>query len=392
MNTYSRFSGRGLASFPRLLSAARTVISVCSLAAVCLPASAQNPSKVDIVIGQTADLSGVQMANVKEMSDAAFAYFDKINKAGGIDGRQIKVISIDDKYDPKLSAANAKQLDEKNVLALILGRGTANAEAVIPVAMGAKLPVLGFVGGSVVMHSPAKRYFFNLRPPYRLEVERAIGQLLAQGTTKLATVYTDDAFGLDALEGFKTGMTAAKLEAVATLSLPRGDPKVDDAVAKLMAAKPDAIIGLCVPKPCAHLVRELRAAGFAGRFLSLSNTASSSYVKELGEFSRGVIVTQVFPSPYSVVTAVSNEFQKLAAEYKLPQSYAGMEGYINARVLVDAIKRTGGKTTRESLVTALDSMRSVDYGGYLLTFSPTDHTGSEVVELSIIGKDGRFMR
>lgn len=108
-------------------------------------------------------------------------------------------------------------------------------------------------------------------------------------------------------------------------------------------------------------------ASYSGRFLSLSNTSSNAYVKELGEVARSLIVTQVFPSSDSVATAIAsaNDFQKLAAEYKLPLTYSAMEGYIKARVMVEAIKRAGNKPTREGIVTALESMRKVGPGGHL---------------------------
>ncbi len=380
-------------SFSRLFSCSLVIVAALLVSTHTSTALAQGVSKTEIILGQTADFSGVLAASVKEMTDPAKAYFDKINKVGGIEGRQITLISLDDKYDPKITATNATELAvNKGVLAIMLGRGTANAEAIIPVATENKVPVLGYVGGSVLLHTPPKRYFFNLRPPYRLEVERAIGQLVAQGASRIAAVYTDDAFGKDAFEGFKNGIKQVKLDAAVTAAIPRGDVKVDEAVAKVVAAKPDAVIGICVAKACATLVKALRVAGYSGRFLSLSNTSTGAYVKELGDVARGVIVTQVFPSPDSVATAVANDFQKLAAEYKLPLSYSAMEGYINARVMVEAIKRAGSKPTREGIVTALESMRKVDLGGYLLSFSATDHTGSEIVELTIIGKDGRFMR
>ena len=187
-------------------------------------------------------------------------------------------------------------------------------------------------------------------------------------------------------------LIAVKQDAAAIVSIPRGDVKVDDAVAKIVASKADAVIGICIAKSCAELVKGLRAAGYTGRFLSLSNTASASYIKMLGENSRGIIVTQVFPSPDSVATAVANDFQKLAAEYKLPLTYTGMEGFIGARVLVEGLKRAGSKPTRESLTQALESLRRFDLGGYVVSFSANDRTGSEVIDLTIIGKDGKFKR
>jgi branched-chain amino acid transport system substrate-binding protein len=382
-NAWGRFSTKGIRR-----TAAIGFSALSAIGMFATPLHAQ-----DFIIGQTADHSAVQSASVKEMTDAAKAYFDKINNAGGIDGREIKLISLDDKFDPKLSVSNAKKLIEENdVMLMALGRGTSNAEALLPVLNEYRVPLVGHVGGSLAMHEPPTRYFFNLRPPYRVEVERAIGQLVAQGASKIGVVYTDDAFGKDAFEGFKTGMQATKLTPAVVTSIERGDAKVAEAVKQIVSSKADSVIGLCVPKPCATLVRALRVAGYTGRFLSLSNTSSSAYLKELGDHARGVIVTQVFPAPDSAAVAVANDFQKLAAEYKLPLSYTAMEGYINARVVVEALRRAGAKPTREKVTAALESMRKLDFGGYVLSFGPTDRTGSDVVNLTIIGKDGRFLR
>ena len=152
-----------------------------------------------------------------------------------------------DKFDSKLSAANPTTLaTTKGMLAIVFGRGSANAEAVIPIVAENAVPVISWTGGSLAMRSRLKRYFFNVRPPYRLEVDRAIGQLVAQGASKIATVYTDDAFGKDALEGFKDGLEAVKQDAAAMVSMPRGDLTVDDAVEKIVAPKAYAVIGIFI--------------------------------------------------------------------------------------------------------------------------------------------------
>jgi branched-chain amino acid transport system substrate-binding protein len=178
-NAWGRFSTKGIRR-----TAAIGFSALSAIGMFATPLHAQ-----DFIIGQTADHSAVQSASVKEMTDAAKAYFDKINNAGGIDGRKIKLISLDDKFDPKLSVSNAKKLIEENdVILMALGRGTSNAEALLPVLNEYRVPLVGHVGGSLAMHEPPTRYFFNLRPPYRVEVERAIGQLVAQGASKIGVV------------------------------------------------------------------------------------------------------------------------------------------------------------------------------------------------------------
>ena len=356
-------------------------------------ASGQGVTPTEILIGQVADFSGPLAGNVKEGTEVVRAYFDSVNKAGGIHGRKLTLISMDDGYDPKKTVALAKTLIEsKGVLALILGRGTSNAEALMPVLAQERVPMVGFAGGSVAMHTPPNRYLFNLRPPYRIEAQRAAEQLAAQGIFSIAAVYTDDAFGKDAMAGFDVVAQKNRMQLTDSIALPRGSVDVGPAIAKIVASNPQAVIAVCVVKPCAALRKGLQAAGYLGTFLTLSNTSSAVFVQELGTAARGVIVTQVFPSPDMHAFAVSSDFQRFATEYNLSKSYTAMEGYVYARVLVEALKRAGPGVTRESLTETLQSSKKFDLGGYTISFDPNNRTGSTAVDLTMITKNGRFMR
>jgi branched-chain amino acid transport system substrate-binding protein len=381
------------------LSSRKIALAYCKIIAIaatyCLTGAAngQGVTQSEILIGQVADFSGPLAGNVKEGTDVVRAYFDKVNKAGGVNGRKLVLFSLDDGYDPKKTVALAQTLIEsKGVLALILGRGTANAEALMPLLLEKRVPMVGFAGGSVAMHVPPNRYLFNLRPPYRLEAERAVGQLIAQGIMSIAAVYTDDAFGTDAIVGIAEGAQGNNFKMTNAIALERGSVNVGPAITKIMASKPGAVIAICTVKPCVALRQGLLAAGYLGTFLTLSNTSSNAFIKELGDAGRGVIVTQVFPPPDSIVIAVSVEFQKLADEYKLQKSYTAMEGYVYARVLVEAIKRAGAKLSRESLTETLESDRKFDLGGYSIAFGPHNRTGSNVVDLTMITKNDKFLR
>ena len=360
-------------------------------AAACLavlPAGAQ--SNV-LLLGQTADFSGPQSAPVKETTAAAKAYFDRVNAQGGVNGRKIVLESLDDGFEPKRSVENVKKLDEKGVLALFLFRGTANAEAMMPEILARRLPMFAGVGSSMKMHEPMNRYLFNLRAPVQTEVTSVVSQLVAQGVNSVAVVYTDDGFGKDALEGAKKGFQKNQITPKAIASIPRGAANVDAAVAELAKANAAATLGFCIPKICAEIVKKLRAKGSTTQFVSLSNTSSNAYVKELGEFSRGVMVTQVMPYPFDAREPISVEFKKFAGEAKLPESYAAMEGYLSARIMVEALKRAGRTPSRESLVQAFESMQ-LDMGGFNVHYGPATRTGSDFVELTMISKNGRFIR
>ena len=156
-------------------------------------------------------------------------------------------------------------------------------------------------------------------------------------------------------------------------------------------ANTTATLGFCIPKICATIVKKLRAKGSLTQFFSLSNTSSGAYVTELGEHARGVVVTQVMPYPFDARDPIGREFLQFTREAKIPASYATMEGYLSARIMTEALKRAGKNPTRESLVTAFESLK-LNFGGFNVAYSPTTRTGSEFVDLTMISKNGKFIR
>jgi branched-chain amino acid transport system substrate-binding protein len=135
----------------------------------------------------------------------------------------------------------------------------------------------------------------------------------------------------------------------------------------------------------------LRLRGSLAQFLSLSNTSSSGYVKDLAENARGVIVSQVYPYPFSDTPLVSKEFRHLAADYNLQLSYSAMEGFIAAKVMTEALRHAGANPTQQSLIAAMEKL-DYDVGGFSITFAGHGRTGSEFMELTMISKNGKFIR
>jgi ABC-type branched-subunit amino acid transport system substrate-binding protein len=151
-------------------------------------------------------------------------------------------------------------------------------------------------------------------------------------------------------------------------------------------------MGLCIAKTCAEIVQQMRRKGSTAQFVSLSNTSSASFVKQLGIHARGVMVAQVFPSPRGGATALAREFQALARDHSLPLTYSSIEGFLAAKILVEALRRAGPSASSESLVQALETLRNHDAGGFVVSFGPGQRSGSVFVELSMIDSEGRFMR
>jgi len=301
-----------------------------------------------------------------------------------------------------LTRENATKLAaDPKVVALFLNRGTPHTQAIMPLLAQEHIVLLAPSSGAMSLHSPVNPWIFNVRATYQAETERLVRHL---GMTRLDTValcYVDDSFGNDALQGalkvFKEGgMTPKVSEAI-----DKAKPDYTACVQKIVANKQLGAVLIGTPVSVAAGVKALRAAGSSAAVATLSNNAASGFIKELGPQATGVIVSQVFPSERSLATPMIAEASKLAAAKNVNQLTPAMiEGFAAAKVLVIALKKASadgkGPITRASIKKALESFNHVDIGGGLggagLSYSPTDHSGLEYVDLSYIGPDGTFRR
>jgi ABC-type branched-subunit amino acid transport system substrate-binding protein len=335
-------------------------------------------------------------AGVKETADGAALYLNFVNAKGGVGGQKIELISLDDKFDPKLAVDNTRKLiEEQNVVAMFLTRGTPHTEAIIPLLDKHGVPLIAPSTGAMVLHQPVKKHVFNVRATYQREAEKAISHLASMGIVRIALVYTDDSFGADGLVGAQKGMTASKLTPVAVEKFNRAKPDFSAITPKIYQANTQAVIMIASGQAVVDGVKALRAAGSTAQVATLSNNASTGFVKSLGDNGRGMIVTQVFPSERSINYSMVKEAQDLLkASSKTPGelSPAMLEGFAAAKVLVEGLRRAGPKPSREKIQTALEGMRKFDLGGLEVNFSPEDHSGLDFADLSIIGTDGKFKR
>ena len=346
-----------------------------------------------VLIGQTAGFSGTVAAGVKETTDGARLWIDSINARGGVHGQKIELVSMDDKFDPKLAAANAKVLiEEKNVLALFLVRGTPHSEAIIPLLDQHGLPLIAPSTGAMSLHQPVKKHVFNVRATYQREAEKAVTHLASLGMKRIAVVHADDSFGTDGLEGARKGFAKAGFEPVATLKADRLKPDYARLVPDITGKEAQAVVWIGSGTTVADGVKALRTAGSAAQVVTLSNNASSGFIKSLGDQARGVVVTQVFPYERSFAYGFIKEATGLAKTKNVELSPAMLEGYAAAKVLVEALRRAGPAPTRAKLQAALEGMKNYDIGGLEVSFTADDHTGLDFADLSIIGSDGKFKR
>jgi len=355
-------------------------------------------SATEIVIGQTAGFTGQVASQVKEQTAAVRAYFAYVNQRGGINGRKLVLKSIDDGYDAKRAAANARKLIvEDHVFALAFSRGTPTTEAIVPVVEEYKVPLIGPATGAQSIYEPVNRYVFNVRAKYRTEAMRIIEHLARVQSTRIAVLYQNNSFGQDALAGYEQGLADQKLTPVVIVALDGAKPEKDVAAAidKIVAANPQAVAIAGPLKPTAEFIRGLRAKGSFAQCSVLSNLSADAFITELGDAAPGVIVTQVVPFPWNAGIPLAKELQQVLRAQPEPGatlSYASMEGFIYAKVLVEGLRRAGANPTREKLIAALENMRPYDLGGFTVTFGPRRREGSTYIDITMVGKDRKFIR
>lgn len=351
-------------------------------------------ASAQILVGQTSGFSGPVAAGVKETTDGAKLWIDAVNARGGVNGQRIELVSLDDKFEPPLAAANARKLiTERGVVAIFLNRGTPHSEAIRPLLEEFKVPMIAPSTGAMVLHKPVHPLIFNVRATYQREAEKAVQHLATIGTTRIAVLHVDDSFGLDAAAGAAKGFTEAKLQPTLVAKFNRSKPEFVAVASDIAAKDVQAVLFFGSGQAVVDGMRAIRNAGSRAQVVTLSNNASGGFVKLLGDMARGTIVTQVFPNERATAVPFVKEATELAKAKGLPGvSPAMLEGFAAAKVLVEGLQRAGRQPTRESLTAALNGISGFDLGGLKVSYSPTNHTGLTYAELSIIGADGRFVR
>lgn len=350
---------------------------------------AQGVLRIGMVAGFTGPVAGI----VQESADGARLYFDAVNAAGGIKGQNIELVTLDDKYDDKTAAAQAKALAGQGVLALMLSRGTGPTEAMLPVLKENKLPLFAPATGAVSLHEPAQPYVYHLRASYQKEAERAVKHLAGIGVKRITIVQVNDAFGNDAGKGAIKGLDDLKMRALSHLRFDRNKPDLAPTMQAIAKAGIEAVVLIGPGYAVVEGVNGLRAAGSTAHVATLSNNASAEFVKALGENAHGVIVTQLFPYERSTANLMVREALSLAKSAGRSElTPAQVEGFAAAKLVVEALRRVNGKDiTRDGLNRALDGAR-LDLGGLQVHYTDKDHTGLEYTDVSIVGVDGKFKR
>lgn len=348
----------------------------------------------EILLGQSTALSGPLAELGNDTSTASRAYFNFINNQGGVHGRKIRLITLDDGYNTEKGIANTKQLiDKDGVFALFNVIGTPANTALLPVIAQAGIPSIAPYTGSDAVRKPLHRHVFNVRAGYADETEKIIEHLGVRGIDKVAVVHQNNAFGKDGLASVEQALARRKLAVHGAATIENDAADAEKAATALAATKPQAVIMITAGKPSAEFIKAYNRIATGMQFFTLSVMGTQASVAALGKEGVGVVVSQVVPFPFSATSGIVREYQQVMTRMGVKNwSFASMEGFINAKVMVEALKRTGRDITRERFLSALESMNRLDFDGYMVDFSKNNHQGSRYVELTVISRDGRFLR
>lgn len=350
----------------------------------------------EIVIGQSLGLTGPLAQLAPDIVNGSKVYFDAVNEKGGVFGRRIRVVTLDDAYQPANTVKTVRQLiDADQVFALFNLTGTANVAAILPALEREKSPVPLFAPftGADLIRVPPLNHVFNIRASYADETEKMVQHLSTIGVQRIGVLWLNNGFGKDGLAGVEKAMHKRALKLYANAAIQPDASDVDKAVAALHDTRPEVIIMITTGVPTVSFIKAYNKVRKGMRFYTLSVMGTQATLRALGPDGVGVVVTSVVPFPWSQSHPVAKEYR--AAMQKAGHdnlSFLGFESYINARVLVEGLKRAGKDLTRTRFVSALENMKQLNLGGFEVGFGKESRQGSRFVELTYIGSNEKFTK
>jgi ABC-type branched-subunit amino acid transport system substrate-binding protein len=342
-------------------------------------------------IGSTFDNSSVEKANGSALFLGASACFDAVNKAGGVNGTPLELVMADDQFKPDLAKRNALAFQaDHSVLALLQPLGTRQTAAVMDTVRD--MAVVGPNTGTTALRRKDAPQVFWLRANYDQEIEKLVATAATLGITSIGMVHPNDPLGQSLLAAFTSATAKFKLTPSVIATTPGTiSLDVEPAAQQIAKAAPQVVImGLAGTAPA--FVKALRQAGGTGTIYGLSITASAANIQALGDLGRGIGFSIVVPSPFASRHEIVRRYRiDMQAHGSTNYSLPSLEGYINARVLTEALRRAGASPTRESILSAMGGLDALDLGGMRISFARGRREGSNFVDLAVIGEGSRLV-
>jgi branched-chain amino acid transport system substrate-binding protein len=349
-------------------------------------ASAETPGVTEnsILIGSCSALDGPAHVLGRQTVLGASAYLHMINDEGGVFGRKIQLQAFDDSYDPDRAPACFKRMTKEGVFALGFFVGTPTAKVYVPMAQEEKIPVVGLFTGAQMLYEPLKHEIINVRASYYDETREQVDKLWEQNVRKIGVIYQDDPFGKAVLDGVKLALQRHNAVPVGLGTFARGSVEIDGGLKEVMAAHPQAVVIAGPYAPTAAIVKQSHADRWRPQFLAVSFVGTEEFIKEAGADAEGTIITQVMPpydrTDYPTVAL----YRKCLSKYSPgePPTFVSFEGFVDAMVVIEGLKRAGKDVTREKFISAIESIHEMNFGlgpRLILNYSASDHKGFDNV-------------
>jgi branched-chain amino acid transport system substrate-binding protein len=365
--------------------------AVAAAALTSLAARSQTRGR-KIVVGQSVPLTGAADQIGLAFAGGSKLYFDAFNAHKDNPGFGFELRQMDDGYDAARAGANAKKLLDEGADLLFGFVGTASSDAAADVAASRGTLLFAPFAASDRLRQPSVAHVFHVRPSLSDEAFKMVRHCATLSNERIAVLAEDDAMGRAGLAAVQQAITELKLPPlVAQAIVPVNTDKVDAGVATIMKAQPQAVIQVSLFNTTAAFIRKMRRAGYAGNFLNFSVVGIDPLYATLGKEVRGIVMTQVVPSPRSAATPIVREFLAAVENSDQTASYECLEGYIAAKALAEAVRRSG-RSDVPGLQKAMGSMAQYDIGGFRVNLRPAVRDSVRVIDLVTLTEDGRIVR
>ena len=349
----------------------------------------------DIAIGRSLPLTGPLMTYGMAKKVGGDAYIERINREGGVRGRKIRLITQDDRYDPAETLKNIRAFDGDKVIAVLGLLGVPSVAAALPLFEQLRLPAVGLTSGAAAVRTPVRRYSFPMRASYADESAAIARHFISLNMTKVVVVRQLNPFGASVADTMIAALSDVGIKPLADIPYKIDGSDVKEVVAKLAAIEPVNVVFLAVQSGVAvPLIATMRGANVQGGadLFSVSAVDTTVLTNALKDKARGVAISQIVPLTQTALPLVREYLRDLKAIEGGVPSFYGLEAYVEARILVEALRRSGTSITREGLVTALEGLGAYDVGGMVVTYGSGKREGARFVDLTMVSRNGMLVR
>ena len=347
-----------------------------------------------VLFGQSAAFSGPAQELGRNMGRGIEAAFHEVNEAGGVHGRRLDLVSLDDAYEPEAAIANTLELiEQESIFALIGAVGTPTSRSAVPVAEAFGVPYIAPFTGAAFLRDAKWETVINLRASYNQETEEMVARLTEDlGIERIGIMYQDDSYGRAGYRGVISALERREMEPAAIGLYTRNTLAVKTALLDLSRGAPEAVILVGAYQPVAELIEWGRYTGLDSVYMTISFVGSNALAIELGPDGAGVYVTQVVPFPADDSIPIVASYLKALSAYALDAvpGFVSLEGYLAGRLAIAGLQICGREMDRACFLDSLRSTSITDLDGFHLRYGYDDSQGSDAVFLTVIGSDGRY--